>query len=365
MSQLQALSPRFNLSLGFLPGVIAILAGFFISPETALYTGAGAGLVLSLACWRLLPLLLYGSTIALAILALLPFSASESYQPLLIECFVFFPTLLVLLFGRRWIQAISPRRHRFIQGVEAAIVSARILFLLVLLHGVLSVLTLLLTSAAPAAKTFLCRDVPLGVLSLPILFNQIGLYYFNRKVKQLPATPLVNLQGEVIGKKPRLAPILRSDTKNIYPVVRIAITAYRMLYLMPRPQTAIHEEGKEDLPLESYLFFGEHVGQAARRIIHNQFPQLPTDNLHCHCSHHYQDDKTNRLVYLCTLELENDDLLPHEGKLWTFSQLQQNLGKHYFSKYLEYEYDSLKNIIYTREKYKESWKGPANAPAIP
>ena len=365
MNQRQALSPKFNLSLGFLPGAIAVFAGFFIQPETALYTGAGIGLALSLICWQIRPLLLYGTTGALLALVFFPIPQEESWFPLLVESVVFAPTLLLLLFGRKWIDAIDRQRHRLIQSIEAAIVSARILFILVLLHGVFALILSLFAPDTSWRHALLCRDMPFGILLTPILLNQIGLYYFNKRLKRIRFIPVVNTQGVIIGKKPLLSAVLQSDNTSVYPIVRIAITAYNMLHLSPRPQDSFAEQGKTDLSLEDYLLFGESVKQAARRILHEQMPQLPSHHLHYHFKHYYRDNATPRLVYLFTLELENDELLPREGKLWTFRQIEQNLGKHYFSKFLEQEYKPLKNIIYTREKYKESWRGPANAPAIP
>ncbi len=187
-----------------------------------------------------------------------------------------------------------------------------------------------------------------------ILLPRFSRWYFRRQFKRMTFVPVFNLRGEVIRKYPMQDRRLRTDAQNLYLVVRIAVTAYHMLYLMTRPPSSIHEEGKADLPLEGYMILGEHIGQTARRILHERLPQLSPVGLHYHCMYHYRDDMTHRLVCLCTLELENDDLLPHEGKLWTLGQIQQNLGKHYLSKYLEYEFDSLKHIICTREKCMES-----------
>ena len=59
-----------------------------------------------------------------------------------------------------------------------------------------------------------------------------------------------------------------------------------------------------------------------------------------------------------TLDLDDDSILCNKnfkgGKLWTFQQMEHNLGRNFFSSCLEYEFEHLEAIIYTREKYKES-----------
>ena len=355
MNHQPVLSHRYNLSLGYLPGAVAVLTGLFTSPETALYAGTGTGLLFILACWQNRPLLLYTTTAVLSLLLFLPLSWTETSLPLFVEGGIFIPALGLLLFGRSWTRLLlDKRRHRLVQSIEAAIVSARILFILVLTHGLIALLTLLLAPAFARTSTFLTQDVPLGVLILPILLNQIGICYFNKHLKQKGYVPVVNAQGKVIGRRPLLPEILHDGRNAIYPVVRIAITAYNMLYLAPRPETDFDEPGKNDLPLEGYLIYGENISQAARRILHGLLPQASLQNLHYHFKYFYRDDTTHRLVFLCTFELENDDVLRGKGKLWTFRQIKQDLGKHYFSKFLEHEYEPLKDLIYTREKYKES-----------
>ena len=66
---------------------------------------------------------------------------------------------------------------------------------------------------------------------------------------------------------------------------------------------------------------------------------------------------TNRLIYLFLIEIEDENLLrdkqTRDGKLWTFQQIEHNLDKNFFSCCFENEYEHLKDVIYTREKYKE------------
>lgn len=359
MNHTQVLSPKFNLSLGFLPGVVAMIAGFFIKPDIALYAGAGLGLLLCLLNrHRMLPLLLYGTTGTLLLTMWIPFFQSSDRLPLLIEGSIACPSLLLLLFGQKWTNHLShpsnEQRRKFIQSIEAAIVSARILVVLILLHLLLLLIAHFFASDIPGLHTFLFETMPLAIFIATILLNQMGLCYFNKRLRRISFVPVVNTLGNVIGKKPLLATILRSDKKAIFPVVRIAITAYNMLYLLPRPQTCFCEKGKNDLPLEGYPIYGENIEQAAKRIARELMPKISLRNLHFHFRYYYRDDTANRLVYLFSLELGNSPLPHKEGKLWTLQQIKQDLGKRYFSKFLEYEYEPLREIIYTRERYKES-----------
>lgn len=359
MNHTQVLSLKFNLSLGFLPGVAAMIAGFFIQPEMALYVGAGSGLLLCLFNrQQMFPILLYGTTGMLLLAAVTPISPSDDKFLLFIEGIIACPSLLLLLFGQKWANHLSHlsdgHRHRFVQSIEAAIVSARILMILVLLHGLLLSGMWLFASDTTGCHTFLFEAMPPGILIAAILCNQIGLCYFNKRLRRIAFVPVVNTLGNVVGKKPLLATILRSDKKAIFPVVRIAITACNMLYLSPRPQTCFSEKGKNDLPLEGYPVYGENIEQAAQRIVRNLMPKVSLRNLHFHFRYYYRDDTANRLVYLFTLELENNLTTNREGKLWTLRQIKQDLGKQYFSKFLEYEYEPLREIICTREKYRGS-----------
>ena len=347
-----------------------MIAGFFIRPEVALYVGVGAGLLLCLLIrQQMFPLLLYGTTGMLLLSAWIPPLPSVGRLPLLVEGAIACPSLLLLIFGQKWSKRLSAtadgRRRKCIQSIEAATVSARILLILVAVHGLLLLAMYAFAPGNLRFRTFLFETMPLCVCTGAIVFNQIGLCYFNKRLRRIAFVPAVNTLGEVVGKKPLLATILRSDKKAIYPVVRIAITAYDMLYLSPRPRTCFSEQGKNDLPIEGYPIYGESVEQAAKRMLHNLMPKLPAHGLHFHFRYYYRDDTANRLVYLFSLELDNDRLLAPEGKLWTLRQIKQDLGRGYFSKFLEYEYEPLREIICTREKYREPLPGRANGLATP
>lgn len=169
--------------------------------------------------------------------------------------------------------------------------------------------------------------------------------------------PVVNKKGDVIGKAIASEAI---NKKNDYinPVVRVAVASHGMLFLLPRPQCSTFEKGKTDLLMEGYLFFGETLEQGVQRILKQTLPAAPLNNLHFNLKYHFENEMTNRLIYLFTLDLDDDSILCNKsfkgGKLWTFQQIEHNLDRNFFSHCFEYEYEHLKSIICTREKYKES-----------
>ena len=111
------------------------------------------------------------------------------------------------------------------------------------------------------------------------------------------------------------------------------------------------------VPMECYLLYGETLEQGIVRLVRQAFPQAPIQDLQFNIMYHFENKVTNRLIYLFILDVEDDNLLRDkqvkDGKLWTFQQIEHNLGKNFFSCCFENEYEHLKDVICTREKYKE------------
>ena len=122
-------------------------------------------------------------------------------------------------------------------------------------------------------------------------------------------------------------------------------------------QRCILDRGKTDIPMECYLLYGETLEQGIVRLVRQAFPQAPIQDLQFNIMYHFENKVTNRLIYLFILDVEDDNLLRDkqvkDGKLWTFQQIEHNLGKNFFSCCFENEYEHLKDVICTREKYKE------------
>lgn len=381
MNQKKVLSTQFNMSLGFLPAVITMTAGNIVASDIALYIGSCIGLLacaLNYCCHRLrIPQILLCITTAILCLLMLCtiFMPQKLYGialPFVLEVGLLAPPLLLLLLQRPIHAFCQSHRHcsHLKQGMEATFVSSRIVCLLG--GGHLMAVLLLGYISAPVSSTLhalLFLLLPPLIFIIAMFLNQWCIGYFNRELGEMPFLPIVTPRGEVTGK------VLAEDIRNgkshlLHPVIRIAVIVHGMLYLQPRKKGRFSlEAGKTDLPLESCLAYGESLEEGVKRIVTEQMPQADADRVEFNIRYRYESSETNRLVYLYLLELEDETIARkgegEQGKPWTFSSIEQDLGKGVFSSFLENEYEHLKSVICTRGKYRESWTSRDGQPATP
>lgn len=365
------LSTAFNMSFGFIPVIISILLRELVTQDISIYIGTGIGVlysyrVLSRSGSHMPNFILYISTGVLILLTLATFLPGalvpEGTLPLTLEVSILIPMLILFLHRKRFInhyiqQRTQCNRRLFAQGAESAVVSARLVLILGILHFIAISLSILFAHPLGSTATLILYHIlPAAVFILGIIFNQLGIHYFNQVMTQTEYVPIVNKKGDVIGKGLAVEAI---NYKNAYinPVVRIAISAHGMLFLCNRPPHAILDKGKVDIPMECYLRYGETLAEGAERLIHHAFPKvaslMPTFTI----SYHFENKITNRLIYLFIIDVEDDSILCNPyfkgGKLWRFPQIEDNLGHNFFGECFEHEYEHLKQIIDIREKYKE------------
>ena len=372
MSHQRILSSRFNMSLGFIPVIISIILCEFITQDMSIYIGAGVGLLFSIYSVRhrgthVPQIILYcttGMLLLLSVTTLFLVNYCPRFMlPFTLEISAIIPPFIIYLNRRRFLdyhmsQTQKCCKQLFAQGAEAAIVSARVILIISLLHFLIIFLAILISHPLGSTTRYiLFHVVPPLVFISGILFNQFGIFYFNIVMNHTVFVPIVNTKGDVMGKAIASEAINRKND-YINPVIRIAVASHGMLFLLPRPKCNVFEKDKIDLLMEGYLIYGETLEQGAHRILRQTLPTAPLDHLHFNFMYHFENEATNRLVYLFTLDLDDDSILCNKnfkgGKLWTFQQMEHNLGRNFFSSCLEYEFEHLEAIIYTREKYKES-----------
>lgn len=365
------LSSAFNMSLGYIPVIISIVLCEFITQDTAIYIGTGIGLLYSYYVIhkkgaRIPNFILYISTVVLLLLSIAAFIPGDYVPPgalpLTLEVSILIPMLILYLHKKRFINYFLKKREycskrMFAQGAESAVVSAHIILLLGIIHFIIISIAIFFSHPLEnPANWIIFNLMPPAIFVLCIFLNQIGIHYFNKLMSHTEYVPIVNKQGDVIGRSLAIEAI---NYKNAYinPVIRIAVASHGMLFLCNRPQTAILDKGKMDIPMECYLGFGETLAEGCRRMVQTAFPGVnglkPTFSI----MYHFENEVTNRLVYLFILDMEDDSILcnPHfkGGKLWQFRQIEENLGHNFFSECFEEEYEHLKEIIGIREKYRE------------
>lgn len=368
MSRQRILSSKFNMSLGFIPVIISIILCELMTQDMSIYIGAGAGLLLSAYPIRhkgthIPQIILYCTTGMLLLLSATTLFfenyCSHFMFPFTLEISAIIPPFILYLNRKIILNCHTSRKYGkqlFAQGAEATIVSVRVILIISLLHFLIIFFALIAGyPLGSSTRHVLFHVAPPLVFVLSILFNQFGIFYFNKVMSHTVFVPIVNTKGDVTGKAIASEAINRKN-EYINPVVRIAVASHGMLFLLPRPN--IFEKDKTDLLMESYLIYGETLEQCVHRILRQTLPAAPLNHLRFNLMYHFENETTNRLVYLFTLHLDDDSILCNTdfkgGKLWTFRQIEHNLGRNFFSSCLEYEFEHLKTIIYTREKYKES-----------
>ncbi len=375
MHQEKALSSVFNMSLGFIPIMLAMLLSQWIRHDISTFMATASGVVgiglLTRRRMGMIPnFILYISTASLFMLtialALDSRLVPEKDYLLTLEICTIIPLFVFHLHRKRIIEYFIHQkektnplcRHFFAQGAEASAVSARMAIILSILHFVAMSLAMMTRNPLDGTLHFLLHKItPFSVFLLSILFNQIAICYFNRLMSRQVYVPVVNVDGDVIGKVPA-EEIFNSKKKYINPFIRIAIRMKGRLFLCARPMDTVIDQGKTDVPMEGYLLYGESLSDGVVRILHHTLPETKIKRVKFNFSYHCENPLAKRLIYLFSVDVDDDTMLNslnlNQGKLWGFKQIQENIGKGFFSHCFEEEFKYLKQVIDTREKYKES-----------
>ena len=203
------------MSLGYIPVIISIILCEFIIQDIAIYIGAGVGVLSSIYMWQrkgphIPQFILYSTTGMLLLLTITSFFSADycpkAMFPFTLEISAIIPPLIIFLNRRRFLSYHTAQTHKcckqfFAQGAEAAIVSARVLLLIGFLHFLIISLAILFRHPLnDTLRYILFRIMPPCVFILCILFNQFGIYYFNKIMSHTVFVPIVTKKGDVIGK---------------------------------------------------------------------------------------------------------------------------------------------------------------------
>ena len=372
MGKKKILSSAYNLSFGYIPVIVSIISCEFFTQDTAIYIGTLIGLLWSGSFFlqrisKKHNFILYFSTGVLFLFSLstaIPYPLiPDGKLPITLEI-----NILMLLFmsfiGKRRIvplflkHVVKPYRNFYYQGIELAYPTINITLLVGAFHLVAATIAFFShVVLGSVAYTVLYKIIPSIIFVLIIILNQIAIIYFNNYLSNTEYIPIVNLNGDVKGKM-LLSEVVNNKSKYVNPIVRIVPYTDGMVFLSNRSRKLFFQQGKFDVPMEHYIRFGETVFDGAKKLFHQYFPLDSALELEFNIMYHYKDKETDRLVYLFLLHIDDESVRCnsnfYQSKLWNFKQIDANLGKAYFSDFFEEEYEYLKEVIYTKEIYKES-----------
>jgi isopentenyldiphosphate isomerase/intracellular septation protein A len=160
--------------------------------------------------------------------------------------------------------------------------------------------------------------------------------------------PVVNDQGEIVGKAPRSA--CHRGEKLLHPVVHLhVLNAQRHVYLQKRPLNKLVQPGKWDTAVGGHISFGETLETALKR---EAWEEIGLQNFSAKLVKTYRWDSEieSELVYVFvsydfkSIHLHSEEV--EEGKFWTLKQIDSSMGKELFTPNFEYEYELLRKQIF-------------------
>lgn len=196
------------------------------------------------------------------------------------------------------------------------------------------------------------------ILLVIILMEVARLYILDKKLYQEEWLPVVTEKGDVTGK---VAKSITKDLKNkfMHPVVRLALIYKGRIYLQVRDRDRLLNPGKLDYPFEKYMQYNDKVDETLRDSIRKECGSndIPLRFL---LKYTFENETTKRLIFLYVSVIDDEDIFNslhlQGGKLWTTSQIEDNMGTEIFSECFELEYEYLKNTILLAHQFLNNSK---------
>ncbi|MBN2166824.1 MAG: NUDIX domain-containing protein [Marinilabiliaceae bacterium] len=191
-----------------------------------------------------------------------------------------------------------------------------------------------------------------GLISGPGFFIVFGVFMlvevYRKKIqykrfKNEEWLPLVDEDGKVVGSAPRS--VVHKGSKLLHPVVHLHVINERQIYLQKRPMNKLVQPGKWDTAVGGHIAAGESVELALKREAKEE---IGLANFKASLLNQYiwMSDIENELVFMFIADYSGK-LTPHsdeveEGRFWTLTEIEQKLGKNFFTSNFEKEFKILK-----------------------
>jgi len=158
--------------------------------------------------------------------------------------------------------------------------------------------------------------------------------------------PVTDELGNVIG---RVAQSVSIENPGMFqhPLIRLILWDNGNLYLAQRDSDSLFEKEKVDTPFEKLLTFGKSIESTLEEIHDKYIPGSGKPIFLLKYEYENSAGKWQVLLYYSNLgECRNlNNLSFINGKMWTYKQLKQDVGKKYFSDIFENELQFISVLV--------------------
>ncbi|MDD6209710.1 MAG: hypothetical protein PUB21_03790 [Bacteroidales bacterium] len=185
-----------------------------------------------------------------------------------------------------------------------------------------------------------------GIPFLAILYEHFRLTVLSWQLKKEKWLPIVDSKGNVVGI---VAETEKDEIASEYrlPMVRTILMYDNQILLVPT-------EGKAgvDTPLSVYVTYGSSIAKTQMNSLHEIGLKFAKKSRFL-MTYLYDQDRERTVNSLYIHYITNEKIFKKisipGAKLWSQKQIEENLGKNYFTKCFEKEYELFSNTIFLPE----------------
>ncbi len=339
-----------NPAYGLIPMLIFTILIVFIEPWVAMVLGLGLAII-GITNVRLYSRMLYdisAITFAFALVMEMLYPSLDYFAKYILTEVIFVVALIASRLTRAKVISRLARNDRaevrnyLSESFRVAFHAQYSLFFHLLLILVFFVFS---TTNIPQSSNLPIILIAVIIYLSIIVLEVLRLRMLDRKLNNEEWLPVVNESGQVEGRVAKSVTIVMRN-KYMHPVVRVALIHQGKLYLINRKPDRILNPGLLDYPFEKYLRYKHDIDEAVLNSISNEIgdKKIPLQFM---LKYVFENDDTRRLILLYVSVIDDsaefEKLGLVEGKLWTISQIEENMGKGIFSECFELEFEYLKN----------------------
>jgi isopentenyldiphosphate isomerase/intracellular septation protein A len=176
------------------------------------------------------------------------------------------------------------------------------------------------------------------------VYELIRNYLKNLKFKKEEWLPLVDNNGQIIGKAPRS--VVHKNSELLHPVVHLhVINRKKQIYLQKRLSTKLVQPGKWDSSVGGHISIDENVETALVREAEEEIGIRNFNPVHM-CRYIWKSDIESELVFLFYTRYDGEIIYNkneiEDGKFWPPSEINRNIASDIFTPNFQLEYEMLK-----------------------